>query len=63
MIPAIPTLKNLLAGADFDGDAVQAFFNKMIIEILWDQTPQAIIIDDTDVTETDTFEEVFGDST
>lgn len=61
MIPAIPTLKNLLAGADFDGDAVQAFFNALIIQILWDQTPQAIIIDDQDITVKDSFEEAMGD--
>lgn len=34
VIPAIEILKNLLAGMDFDGDAIQLYFDSDIIEVL-----------------------------
>lgn len=60
MIPAIETLKNMLAGLDFDGDSVSLFFDPDIVEIMWKLTPKAVIIDEDDVTTDDAIDELYG---
>ena len=60
MIPAIETLKNQLAGMDFDGDATSLFFDKRIIDIMWTLSPKAVVIDEKDVTVHDVVAETLG---
>ena len=60
MIPAIETLKNMLAGLDFDGDAVSLFFDKDIVDIMWKLTPKAVIIDEDDVSDLDAVNNFYG---
>jgi len=60
MIPAIETLKNQLAGMDFDGDAVSLFFDTRIVDIMWTLSPKAVVIDENDVTVHDVLEETLG---
>ena len=45
IIPAVEILKNLLAGMDFDGDAIQLYFNSDIVETLWKEKSVAVVID------------------
>lgn len=61
MIPAIETLKNLLAGMDFDGDGIILFFERDLLDILFQIEPKAVVIDDQDITVHDVYEEVLGD--
>jgi len=49
IIPAIEILKNLLAGMDFDGDAIQLYFDEEIVETLWSTESVAVIIDKSDI--------------
>lgn len=60
MIPAVEHLKNMLAGMDFDGDAVQLFFDKDIVDILWQGETKAVIIDENDTVEEKTTAEKLG---
>lgn len=62
MIPAIETLKNMLAGLDFDGDAVSLFFDKDIVDIMWKLTPKAVIIDEDDVSDLDAVNNFYGNA-
>lgn len=57
MIPAIKTIKNMLAGLDVDGDAMQLFFDEELVDIVWTIEPKAVIIDETDITVHDAYEE------
>lgn len=57
MIPAIATIKHMLAGLDVDGDAMQLFFDEELIDIVWTIEPKAVIIDETDITVHDAYEE------
>lgn len=49
MVPAIEKLKNMLAGMDFDGDAIQLFFDKDIVDIMFQGETKAVVIDEEDV--------------
>lgn len=57
MIPAIATIKNMLAGLDIDGDAMQLFFDEELVDIAYGIEPRAVIIDEQDVTVHDAWEE------
>ena len=57
MIPAIATIKNMLAGLDVDGDSMQLFFDEELIDIVWTIEPKAVIIDENDITVHDAYEE------
>lgn len=60
MIPAIETIKNMLAGLDFDGDGLSMFFDEELVEIVWEIIPRAVIIDENDVTKHDAYDEALG---
>ena len=60
MIPAIETIKNMLAGLDRDGDALQMFFDPDIVEVFWEVRPTAVVYDENDVTVHDYEEEALG---
>jgi len=60
MIPAIETIKNMLAGLDFDGDGLSGFFDEELVEIVWNIIPRAVIIDENDVTVHDAYDEALG---
>lgn len=60
MIPAIATIKHMLAGLDVDGDAMQLFFDEELVDIVWTIEPRAVMIDETDVTVHDAYEEALG---
>ena len=49
IIPAVEILKNLLAGMDFDGDAIQLYFDKEIVETLWTTDSIVVVIDNSDL--------------
>ncbi len=44
MVPAIEELKNMLAGMDFDGDALVVYCEKEFVEIIWEVKPVATTI-------------------
>ena len=49
MVPAIEGLKNMLAGMDFDGDALVAYCDDTLVDIIWAINPVATtIMDDKD---------------
>lgn len=61
--PAYELLKNMLAGMDFDGDALIAYLDSDLYDIVADQEPLAVVMDDDDpaaqeVEEEETKEEV-----
>ena len=60
MLPAIYSLCNMLAGMDFDGDATSLFFDKRIVDIMWELTPKAVVINEEDVTVHDAIAETLG---
>lgn len=44
MVPAIEELKNMLAGMDFDGDALVAYCDETLVDIIWAINPVATTI-------------------
>lgn len=60
MLPAIYSLCNMLAGMDFDGDATSLFFDKRIVDIMWELTPRAVVINEEDVTVHDVIAETLA---
>lgn len=44
MVPAIEELKNMLAGMDFDGDALVAYCDETLVDIIWAIKPVATTI-------------------
>ena len=60
MIPAIESLKKMLAGLDRDGDALQMFFDPDIINVFWQVQPTAVVYDENDITIHDYEEEALG---
>lgn len=48
MVPAIESLKNMLAGMDFDGDALILYTDEELVEIMWKIKPVAVVIMDDD---------------
>ena len=44
MVPAIEGLKNMLAGMDFDGDALVAYCDETLVDIIWAIKPVATTI-------------------
>ena len=60
ILPAVKTLRNLLAGMDFDGDGMVLFFDEELVDIMWTIDPVAVIIDPDDVTVHDSYEEALG---
>lgn len=44
MVPCIESLKNLLAGMDFDGDALIVFTDEELVNIFWEIIPEAVVI-------------------
>jgi hypothetical protein len=44
MVPAIEGLKNMLAGMDFDGDAMVIYCDEEFVKIIWSVRPVATII-------------------
>lgn len=46
--PAYELLKNMLAGMDFDGDALIAYLDEELYEILAEQEPLAVVMDEDD---------------
>ena len=60
VLPAIKEIANMLAGMDYDGDSVSAFFEEQILNILWLLTPKAVIIDENDKAEVDVIKEVMN---
>jgi len=45
MVPAVEALKNMLAGMDFDGDALILYTDEELVDIVWDEImPLAVII-------------------
>jgi len=48
MVPAIESLKNMLAGMDFDGDALILYTDEELVKIMWQIKPVAVVIMDDD---------------
>lgn len=48
MIPSIEILKKQAAGLDFDIDSTSCFFEKELVDILWNTPMLAVNIDDSD---------------
>lgn len=48
MVPCIETLKNMLAGMDFDGDALIAYTDRNLVDIIWAIKPVATTIMEDD---------------
>jgi len=48
MVPAIEELKNMLAGMDFDGDALILYTDEELVDIIWQVKPVAVVIMDDD---------------
>lgn len=44
MVPCIESLKALLAGMDFDGDALIVFTDEELVNIFWNVLPEAVVI-------------------
>ena len=44
MVPCIESLKALLAGMDFDGDALIVFTDEDLVNIFWNVLPEAVVI-------------------
>lgn len=47
-VPAIAEVKNMLAGMDFDGDAVILFLDSGVVSVMWKGEPIAVCIDEND---------------
>lgn len=46
IIPAYEDVMHMLAGLDYDGDAMTMFLEEWIVDMLWDVEPLAVYIDD-----------------
>lgn len=51
VVPAVERLKNMLAGMDFDGDAMTLYFDEDIVDILFKEVPLAISIENDPTTD------------
>ena len=47
-VPAVAEVKNMLAGMDFDGDAVILFLDSGVVAVMWKGEPIAVCIDEND---------------